>query len=70
MKKKDFDCVEMKRKGQEALRKRLAGLTPEQIRAYWEEQDQQLRDHQQRLRSENPTDPLTDPRGPESSGTP
>lgn len=41
--KKTFDCVEMKRKGAEAVRKRLEGLTPEQELAYWRERTEALR---------------------------
>ena len=44
--KKDFDCVEMKRIGQEALRKRLEGMSEDQILAFWAEQTQKLRDEQ------------------------
>lgn len=48
--KKAFDCVEMKRKGQEALRQRLAGLTPEQIDAYWARRDEEFRQSIERAR--------------------
>lgn len=42
--KKGFDCIQMKRAGQEALRKRLEGLTEEQILAYWAEQSRKLQE--------------------------
>ncbi|MFM9958443.1 MAG: hypothetical protein ACKVZJ_10225 [Phycisphaerales bacterium] len=43
---KDFDCVEMKRKGQETLRRRLAGMTREQQLAYWTRRNEELRESQ------------------------
>jgi hypothetical protein len=43
---KDFDCVEMKRKGQESLRRKLAGKTPSQVLQYWAKRTQELRDRQ------------------------
>lgn len=48
--KKTFDCVEMKRKGQELLRQRLAGMTPEQQAAFWAEESRTLRDFQEKAR--------------------
>ncbi len=41
--KKAFDCGEMKRKGQEALRQRLAGLTPEQVTEFWARRNEEFR---------------------------
>lgn len=34
---KQFDAVEMKRQGQEAVRERLKGMTREQQIAYWQQ---------------------------------
>jgi hypothetical protein len=48
--KKASDCVEMKRKGAAALRKKLAGLTSAQELANWKARDAKLRDRQQGLR--------------------
>lgn len=50
--KKTFDCVDMKGKGQEVVRERLTGLSPEQRRAFWEQETQKLRDLQDRVRRE------------------
>lgn len=33
--KKEFDCVEMKRKAQERILRQIRGKTPEQELAYW-----------------------------------
>jgi hypothetical protein len=56
--KKDLDAVEMKRKGQEALRARLAGMTREEQVEFWRrghlellEEQRQLREQQQQKRS-------------------
>jgi len=35
MKNKSFDCVEMKRKGAEKIRKRVRGMDHEQLVKYW-----------------------------------
>ena len=35
MKNKDFDCVEMKRRGAERVIAETAGMTPEQELEYW-----------------------------------
>jgi hypothetical protein len=48
--KKEFDCVEMKRRAQEVIRERLAGMTREQQLAYWRERDAELVELQRRLR--------------------
>lgn len=37
--KKEFDCVEMKRKAQEIISKRLEGLSEEEKLKYWQERD-------------------------------
>lgn len=51
--KKDFDCVEMKRKGQEALHKLLEGKSEAEILAFWAEQSRILREDQARARPEH-----------------
>jgi hypothetical protein len=47
---KQFDCVEMKRRAQEVIRARLAGLTREQQLPYWRQRDVELAELQRRLR--------------------
>lgn len=41
--KKDFDCVEMKRKGAEFVRAETAGMTREQQIAYWKRRSDEYR---------------------------
>ena len=36
-KKKEFDCVEMKDRIQAEIQKRMAGMTPEEQQAHWDE---------------------------------
>ncbi len=48
--KKEFDCVEMKRKGAEILQKKLVGLTLEEELKFWQERTKELKKEQQRLR--------------------
>ena len=48
---KSFDCVEMKRRGAEALRKRLAGMTFEQEVEFWRKRSEEFEREQQRLRA-------------------
>ncbi len=48
--KKDFDCVEMKRKGQDLLRARLANMSAEERTAYWTKRNQELRERVERAR--------------------
>lgn len=43
MTKKDFDCVEMKRKGGEFVRAETAGMTREQQIAYWKKRSDEYR---------------------------
>ena len=47
---KEFDCVEMKRKGAEILQKKLAGLTLEEELKFWQERTKKLKKEQQRLK--------------------
>lgn len=44
--KKAFDCVEMKRKGQDRIRKELEGKSLEEQLAYWDRHAQRLREQQ------------------------
>ncbi len=46
--KKDFDCVEMKRKGQDRIREETRGMTREQLLEYWAKAEADLRDRQRR----------------------
>ena len=39
---KEFDCVEMKRKGAERLQKKLAGLSLEEELMFWQERNKAL----------------------------
>jgi hypothetical protein len=48
---KTFDCVEMKRRGAEALRQRLAGMTLEQEIEFWRQRSEEFEREQQRLRA-------------------
>ena len=50
MKKKQFDCVEMKHRAQERIRRELANATPEEEQAYWQrivEEDRRRREAKQ-----------------------
>ncbi len=51
MKKKAFDWVEMKRRGARIIRQKLAGMTPQQQLAFWEEGTNELRKRQQVARA-------------------
>lgn len=46
---KEFDCVEMKRKGSERLRKKLAGLSIAEELIFWKERNKALLQEQKRL---------------------
>lgn len=46
--KKTFDCVEMKRQAQEAIRKETAGMTREQLLAYWADQHRKMLERRDR----------------------
>jgi hypothetical protein len=52
MKTKTFDCVEMKRRGAELVRQRLAGMTIEQEIEYWFQRSEQFERDQERLRAQ------------------
>ena len=47
-----FDCVEMKRRGAEAVQQELEGLTPEERLAYWQRRTEALRRHRQTARTD------------------
>jgi hypothetical protein len=47
---KEFDCVEMKRKGAERLQKKLAGLTLQEELKFWQERTEELKKEQESLR--------------------
>ena len=55
MKTKTFDCVEMKRRGAELLRARLAGMTLEQEIEFWRQRSEEFEREQQRLRAQAKT---------------
>jgi len=46
---KEFDCVEMKRKGAEILQKKLACLSLDEELRFWQERNKALREEQTRL---------------------
>lgn len=52
MKTKTFDCVEMKRRGAELVRQRLAGMTLEQEIEYWRQRSAEFQREQERLRAQ------------------
>jgi hypothetical protein len=52
--KKKFDCVEMMHKGQAEVRRKLAGMTPEEQREYWRKRTEELRGLQRQVRERNP----------------
>lgn len=48
--KKTFDCVQMKRRGAERVRKEVAGMTVQEEVSFWRDRTRQLR-LQQKQRS-------------------
>jgi hypothetical protein len=54
VKNKKFDCVEMKRRGAELLRQRLAGMTLEEEIEYWRKQSEEFQRAQNRLAAQPP----------------
>jgi hypothetical protein len=46
---KEFDCVEMKRKGARILQKKLAGLSLEEELKFWQERTKALKEEQKKL---------------------
>ncbi len=55
MKKKDFDCVEMKRHGAEKVAEQTKNMSRQQELEFWRQQTQALRDKTRR----RPTSPGT-----------
>jgi hypothetical protein len=53
MKTKSFDCVEMKRRGAELVRKQLEGKSFEQQVEYWRKGTEELRRLQEQARQRN-----------------
>jgi hypothetical protein len=49
MKNKSFDCVEMKRKGAEAIYQKVASLSMEQQIEYWRKGSASLRQQMKRV---------------------
>ena len=54
MKRKRFDCVEMKRRGAEKIYKQIGRMTQEEQLAFWQARTEVLRKRQQVKRSEIP----------------
>jgi hypothetical protein len=50
MKKKTFDCVEMKREGARRVMEKLSLMTREEQLAYWAQRSRSLRERQAALR--------------------
>ena len=50
MKKKTFDCVEMKRRGAEHVRNQIGGMAPEQELEFWRRKTDELRNNQKQIR--------------------
>jgi hypothetical protein len=53
--KKTFDCVEMMHEGQAEVRRKLAGMTPEEQREYWRKRTEELRTLKRQVRERNLT---------------
>jgi hypothetical protein len=53
MKNKSFDCVEMKRKGAEAVYQKVASLSIEQQLEYWRKGSASLRQQMQMTTNKN-----------------
>jgi hypothetical protein len=50
--RKSFDCVEMKRRGAESIRRATEGMTREEKLAYWQRGTDELLELQKKLRAE------------------
>lgn len=57
MKTKTFDCVEMKRRGAEYVYNITKDMTPQEEVEYWRKRTEELRQEQQRLRTQRPPAP-------------
>jgi hypothetical protein len=51
VKPKKFDCVEMKRRGAEAVYEKIKGMTLEEELAYWQAGTEKLRQKQKTLQN-------------------
>ena len=47
---KEFNCVEMKRKGANILQKKLSGLNLKEELKFWQERTNELKEQQRRMR--------------------
>ena len=52
MKTKDFDCVEMKRRGAGMVQKATAQMTPEQEVEFWRDHTKKLRQKQKEIQDQ------------------
>ena len=52
MKTKSFDCVEMKRRGSLRIHEETKDLTPEEKTEYWKRRNEEMFDHQRRLKEQ------------------
>jgi hypothetical protein len=52
MKTKSFDCVEMKRRGSLRIHEETKDLTPEDKAEYWKRRNEEMFDHQLRLKEQ------------------
>ncbi len=48
--KKTFDCVDMKRQGQERIQQETRGMTPQQLLDYWTKANNELLEHQRQAK--------------------
>ena len=51
MKRKKFDCVEMKRQGAAKVREETAAMSREQELRFWQERSRRLRERQETLQN-------------------
>jgi hypothetical protein len=52
MRKKTFDSVEMKRQAQQAVLRKLEGMTPEEEIEFWKQRTAAMREWQAQLRAD------------------
>ena len=57
VKTKTFDCVEMKRQGQQRIHEQLSGMTRQQQIEYWRKRSEKFMRQQKRLRAQPPAAP-------------
>jgi len=48
--RKTFDCVAMKRRGAEKIHRQTAGMSAEQVLAFWRQRTEELRQKKRRAR--------------------